>query len=38
MSKVLLPASENFSKVVSIIENVRGRVLKVVNTELLNMY
>lgn len=38
MSKDLLPASENFSEVISIIESARGRALKAVNAELINMY
>ncbi len=38
MSKDLLPSSENFAEVISIIENARGRALKAVNAELINMY
>lgn len=38
MSKDLLPASENFAEVISIIENAKGRALKAVNAELINMY
>ena len=38
MSRDLLPTSENFAEVISIIENARGRALKAVNAELINMY
>ncbi len=38
MSKDVLPSAENFSTVLSIIENAKNRALKAVNTELINMY
>ena len=38
MSKDILPSAENFSAVLSIIENAKNRALKAVNTELINMY
>ena len=38
MSKDLAPASNDFGAVISIIENAKGRALKAVNAELINMY
>lgn len=38
MSKDLAPASNEFGAVLSIIENAKGRALKAVNAELINMY
>lgn len=38
MSKNLVPASNDFGEVISIIEDAKGRALKAVNAELINMY
>ena len=38
MSKDLASSSNDFGAVISIIENARGRALKAVNAELINMY
>lgn len=38
MSKDLAPESNDFGAVISIIENAKGRALKAVNAELINMY
>ena len=38
MSKDLVPLSSDFGAVISIIENAKGRALKAVNAELINMY
>ncbi len=38
MSKDLLFSAEDFNEVISIIENAKGRALKAVNAELINMY
>lgn len=35
MSKNLVPASNDFGEVISIIENAKGRALKAVNAELM---
>lgn len=38
MSRDLVPSSNDFGAVISIIENAKGRALKAVNAELINMY
>lgn len=38
MSKDLVPSTNDFGAVISIIENAKGRELKAVNAELINMY
>lgn len=38
MEKNLTPINNDFGAVISIIENAKGRALKAVNTELINMY
>ena len=38
MSKDLTPSNNDFGAVISIIENAKGRALKAVNAELINMY
>ena len=38
MAKDLVPSANDFSAVISIIENAKGRALKAVNAELINMY
>lgn len=38
MSKETVPSANDFGAVISIIENAKGRALKVVNAELINMY
>ena len=38
MEKNLAPTNNDFGAVISIIENAKGRALKAVNTELINMY
>ena len=38
MSKDLASSSNDFGAVISIIENAKGRALKAVNAELINMY
>ncbi len=38
MSKDLVPSANDFGAVISIIENAKGRALKAVNAELINMY
>ena len=38
MAKDLVPSANDFGAVISIIENAKGRALKAVNAELINMY
>lgn len=38
MSKDIFPVNNDFGAVISIIENAKGRALKAVNAELINMY
>lgn len=38
MAKNLVPPANDFGVVISIIENAKGRALKAVNAELINMY
>ena len=38
MSKDIVPSANDFGAVISIIENAKGRALKAVNAELINMY
>lgn len=38
MTKDITSANNDFSAVISIIENAKGRALKAVNAELINMY
>jgi hypothetical protein len=38
MAKDLVPSANDFGTVISIIENAKGRALKAVNAELINMY
>lgn len=38
MEKDLIPANDEFGAVISIIQNAKGRALKAVNAELINMY
>ena len=38
MAKEVISDMDDFAKIISIIENARGRALKAVNAELINMY
>ena len=38
MAKDLVPSANDFGALISIIENAKGRALKAVNAELINMY
>ena len=38
MAKDLVPSANDFGAVISIIENAKGRALKAINAELINMY
>ena len=38
MTKDIISANNDFGAVISIIENAKGRALKAVNAELINMY